>query len=109
MAVLKAVNGARLFIWRAWDCIVFGAALSLGVGALASPASGQAAPSWQPIPGGGRIMRLAGGDASAQGEPNAYRVLFPADYQRDSGVHYHLDTRHIVVLAGTIVIGYGDR
>jgi uncharacterized RmlC-like cupin family protein len=53
-------------------------------------------------------MRLAGGDSSAKGELVAYRVRFPADYQRDSGVHYHLDTRHIVVLAGTIVIGFGD-
>ncbi len=108
MAVLKAVNRARLSIRRAWDCIMLGATLFLGVGALASPVSGQTAPSWQPIPGGGCIMRLAGGDSSAQGALNAYRVRFPADYQRDSGVHYHLDTRHIVVLAGTLVIGYGD-
>ena len=108
MVVLKTVNRARLFIRRVWDCVAFGAALSLGVGALASPVSGQAAPSWQPIPGGGCIMRLAGGDSSARGELNAYRVRFPADYQRDSGVHYHLDTRHIVVLAGTLVIGFGD-
>jgi len=108
MAVLKAVNRVQLFSRHAWDCIVFGTAMFLGVGALASPVSGQAAPPWQPIPGGGCIMRLAGGDSSAQGELNAYRVRFPADYQRDSGVHYHLDTRHIVVLAGTIVIGYGD-
>ena len=62
MAVLKAVNRARLSIRRAWDCIMLGATLFLGVGALASPVLGQGAPSWQPIPGGGCIMRLAGGD-----------------------------------------------
>jgi hypothetical protein len=108
MTVLKTLNRGRLVIRRAWGCIAFGAVLLPGVGALASPVSGQAAPSWQPIPGGGCIMRLAGGDSSAQGALNAYRVRFPADYQRDSGVHYHLDTRHIVVLAGTLVIGFGD-
>jgi hypothetical protein len=108
MADLKTVNRARLVIRRARGCIVFGAVLLVGVGALASPVLAQAAPSWQPIPGGGCIMRLAGGDSSAQGALNAYRVRFPADYQRDSGVHYHLDTRHIVVLAGTLVIGFGD-
>jgi hypothetical protein len=108
MADLRTGGRSSLFIRGELACIVLVVALFLGVGALASPVLGQGAPSWQPIPGGGCIMRLAGGDSSAQGALNAYRVRFPADYQRDSGVHYHLDTRHIVVLAGTIVIGYGD-
>jgi hypothetical protein len=108
MADVGSGGRRSLFIRRGWDYIGLAAALCLGVSALASPVSGQAAPSWQPIPGGGCIMRLAGSDSGAQGVLNAYRVRFPADYQRDSGVHYHLDTRHIVVLAGTLVIGFGD-
>jgi hypothetical protein len=94
MAIMRSMVGA--------------AVLFVSAGVMASASGAQSAPSWQPIPGGGCIQHLAGGDSSAKADLVAYRVRFPADYQRDSGVHYHLDTRHIVVLAGTIVIGFGD-
>jgi mannose-6-phosphate isomerase-like protein (cupin superfamily) len=105
----RRVPGVPQFgIGRARGCIVWTAALFLSAGVLTPAVAAQVSPSWQPIPGGGCMMRLAGGDSSAKADLVAYRVRFPADYQRDSGVHYHLDTRHIVVLAGTIIIGFGD-
>jgi hypothetical protein len=122
MAHSRTGRGASRSILRPWQVkdvprasitaarAVFGwtVALLLATGVLGRGVAAQASPAWQPIPGGGCIMRLAGPDSTAKPDLVAYRVRFPADYQRDSGVHYHLDTRHVNVLAGTIVIGFGD-
>jgi quercetin dioxygenase-like cupin family protein len=70
-----------------------------------APAAGLA--EWRSMgPSGMEMMRLVGTDSPT--EMAAFRVRYPAGFKIDSGVHYHLGTEHVVVLKGTVLVGFGD-
>jgi mannose-6-phosphate isomerase-like protein (cupin superfamily) len=63
---------------------------------------------WRPMGNGGYIMRLVGSTPPSPTELTAFRVRYPANFKADSGVHYHLGTEHVVMLKGTLMVGFGD-
>jgi hypothetical protein len=64
---------------------------------------------WRPMgTNGAYIMRLVGSTPPSPTELTAFRVRYPANFKVDSGVHYHLGTEHVVMLKGTLMLGFGD-
>ena len=60
---------------------------------------------WRVSPSGVARMELIGGDSPTA--MKAFRIRFPAGFQSDTGAHYHLGTEHIVILKGTLYLGFG--
>src|ERR1041384_2438814 len=90
--------------------------------ALASPAAAQAPGRDQPLmfasavsdwhtgTDGLQRMNLVG-DSSAATGVSVFRLRYPAGVGKDSSkatVHFHLATEHVLVLKGTLVVGFGD-
>jgi len=72
----------------------------------ASPAIGLG--EWKPLgKNGAEIMRLVGTGTNPT-ELTAFRVRYPAGFKTDSQPHYHLGTEHVVILKGTLYLGFGD-
>jgi len=73
------------------------------------PASAPAAglKEWTLMKNGGSMMRLVGDPYKA--ERFAIPVRYPADMKTDSAPHYHMGTEHVTILAGTLVLGFGDH
>ncbi len=60
---------------------------------------------WVTLPSGLQRADIAGDDKKAG--LYVYRVKFPANYK--NAPHYHPDDRVVVVLSGTIYMGYGEK
>ena len=89
-------------------------ALLLASCLLTSPAQAQASGGyvpttglreWRVSPSGVARMELVGGDSPTA--MKAFRIRFLAGFQSDTGAHYHLGTEHIVILKGTLHLGFG--
>lgn len=75
--------------------------------AEAPPGPANGLSEWRPLKNGVARMDLVGGDSPT--ELKAFRIRYPADFKNDRGAHYHLWTEHVVVLQGTIVLGFGEK
>jgi quercetin dioxygenase-like cupin family protein len=66
---------------------------------------------WRSTGDGLLKMNLVGGDSPSPTELATYRRRFPAGAfdSTKATVHYHLATIHVIVLKGTLVIGFGDH
>jgi quercetin dioxygenase-like cupin family protein len=68
------------------------------------PASGLL--EWRAGANGVARMNLVGGDSPT--ELTAFRIRYPAGFANDRGAHFHVWTEHIIVMKGTIVLGFGE-
>jgi len=60
---------------------------------------------WRVSPSGVARMELVGSESPTA--MKAFRTRFPTGFQSDTGAHYHLGTEHIVILRGTLYLGFG--
>lgn len=66
---------------------------------------------WKTGPDGVARMNLVGDSTSPTGL-GAFRLRYPAKVGSDSSkaaVHFHMGTEHILVLKGTLVVGFGEK
>src|SRR5437899_852274 len=66
---------------------------------------------WKTGPDGVARMNLVGDSTSPTGL-RAFRLRYPANIGNDStraAVHFHMGTQHILVLRGTLVVGFGEQ
>ncbi len=66
---------------------------------------------WKTGPDGVQRMNLVGDSTSPTGL-SAFRLRYPANVGKDSTaalVHFHMGTQQILVLKGTLVVGFGDQ
>jgi quercetin dioxygenase-like cupin family protein len=64
---------------------------------------------WKTGPDGVARMNLVGTDSTSPAGLSTFRLRYPAS--RDSTratVHYHFGTQHILVLKGTLLVGFGE-
>src|SRR3954470_23774905 len=72
--------------------------------------SASALSEWRTGTDGVMRMNLVG-DSTAPTGVNVFRKRFPAGVAKDSSkarVHFHMATMHVLVLRGTLVLGFGD-
>jgi quercetin dioxygenase-like cupin family protein len=62
---------------------------------------------WRTVSDGVERMDLVVSDSPT--ELKAFRIRYRAGLPTDSGAHYHLGTEHVVVLKGTLALGFGER
>jgi quercetin dioxygenase-like cupin family protein len=66
---------------------------------------------WKTGPDGVARMNLVGDSTSPTGL-SAFRLRYPANVGKDSSkavVHFHMGTEHILVLKGTLMVGFGEQ
>ena len=92
-------------------------ALPLTVRAQSAPANAPARflasafSDWKTGPDGVARMNLVGDSTSPTGL-SAFRLRYPANIGNDSSkaaIHFHMGTEHILVLKGTLLVGFGER
>ena len=87
------------------------ALLALSTSAMAATAEKPPAPneaglkSWIVRPNGIARMPLAGGLSTT--DMTTFRMYYPSTFKVASGVHFHAGTEHVIVLKGSIRIGFG--
>jgi hypothetical protein len=61
---------------------------------------------WEMRPSGVGKMPLAGGLSAT--DMTTFRMRYPANFVVDRTPHYHFGTEHVIVLKGTVYLGYGS-
>src|SRR5262245_54306216 len=96
-------------------CSILAATRPYAVSAQSDPTSpplflASAFSDWKTGPDGVARMNLVGDSTSPTGL-SAFRLRYPAGVGKDSTkalVHFHMGTEHVLVLKGTLVVGFGD-
>ncbi len=64
---------------------------------------------WKTGPDGVARMNLVGTDSTSPAGLSTFRLRFPASHDSTKvAVHYHFGTEHILVLKGTLMVGFGE-
>src|SRR5437868_6431197 len=64
---------------------------------------------WKTGPDGVARMNLVGDSANPTGL-SAFRLRYPANYDSTRAqIHFHMGTEHILVLKGTLMVGFGEQ
>jgi quercetin dioxygenase-like cupin family protein len=97
-------------------CLLVVSSRASALQAQASPTPGasflaSAFSDWRTGPDGVARMNLVG-DSTAPTGLSAFRLRYGANVGKDSSkalVHFHMGTQHILVLKGTLVVGFGEQ
>jgi mannose-6-phosphate isomerase-like protein (cupin superfamily) len=87
------------------------AAIAISTGVFAATAEQPPAPvetglkPWVVRPSGVARMMLAGGLSTT--DMTTFRMYYPSTFKVASGVHFHAGTEHVIVLKGSMRLGFG--
>ena len=103
MMPMTRLTSAAIAICALWVCVMEHASADAGA---PDPSGIAGLQPWQFKEGGIGKMPLSGGLSTT--DLTTFRMYYPSTLKVDRTPHYHLGTEHVIVLKGTIYLGFGS-